>query len=114
MMMRSLLATIAVLTTFAAPHEASAQGANLSGRWRCVAACEGPPGGVGSITQYDWKLNVVNASGQASRGWVDYPGRIWLYEANQGAIYSPDGSRLQFDRGAVWLRAPEVVVLRRR
>ena len=42
------------------------------------------------------------------RAWVDYPGRIWVDRANQGAVYSPDGFRVQFDRGTVWERAPEL------
>jgi hypothetical protein len=88
--------------------DASAQGVNLSGRWQCVAQCFGPPGGFAFITQYDRQLNVVNDLGVASRAWVDYPGRIWMERANEGAIYSPDGSTLQFDRGTVWQRAPEV------
>jgi hypothetical protein len=46
---------------------------------------------------------------------VDYPGRIWVRDANQGAIYSPDGLVIQFDRGAVWQRVADVpVVVRRR
>jgi hypothetical protein len=40
---------------------------------------------------------------------VDYPGRIWIQSANEGAIYSPDGLNLQFDRGTIWQRAPEVI-----
>jgi hypothetical protein len=88
--------------------DASAQGVNLSGRWQCVAQCSGPPRGFAFITQYDRQLNVVNDLGVSSRAWVDYPGRIWVERSNEGAIYSPDGFKLQFDRGTVWQRAPEV------
>lgn len=112
-MMRALFLTaIAVAALFAA-GEAGAQGVNLSGRWECVVLCQSS-GRFADITQYDWKLNVVNEAGQASRAWVDYPGRIWLENANQGAIYAPDGSRIQFDRGEVWVRAPAVATIRRR
>ncbi len=52
-------------------------------------------------------MNIVNDAGEPSRAWVDYPGRIWVERANQGAIYSPDGTTLQFDRGSLWRRAPE-------
>jgi hypothetical protein len=113
MIMRSLLSVIAASAFLMSGH-ASAQGVNLTGNWRCVAACEGAPDTLASITQYGWTLNVVNGAGQASRAWVDYPGRIWLQAANQGAIYSPDGMRLQFDRGTVWLRAPDVLPAPRR
>jgi hypothetical protein len=60
------------------------------------------------ITQCDWQLNMVSDADQPSRAWVEYPGRIWVERANQGAIYSPDGSTLQFDRGTIWQRAPDV------
>jgi hypothetical protein len=56
------------------------------------------------ITQNGWNLNLVNELGQPSRGYVDYPGRIWAPDWNQGAMVSPDGMTLQFDQGAVWLR----------
>lgn len=112
MIKRPLLTVIAVSTALV-PSHASAQGVNLTGYWQCVAMCEGPPGRLGSISQNEWQLNMVNEAGQESRGWVDYPGRIWLYAANQGAIYSPDGRRLQFDRGTLWMRVPEAVVLPR-
>ena len=87
---------------------ASAQGSNLSGRWQCMALCLGPPGGFAFITQNGWELNVLNDVGMPSRAWIDYPGHIWVDSANQGAIYSPDGLTLQFDRGTIWRRAPEV------
>jgi hypothetical protein len=86
---------------------ASAQGVNLSGRWQCTMLCLGPVGSYAYITQNGWEMNVVNDAGMASRAWVNYPGRIWVDGANQGAIYSPDGMTLQFDHGTIWQRAPE-------
>ncbi len=103
--MKTLLGVIAAVTAFGAA-DASAQGANLTGRWRCVELCLGPPGSFAYITQNGWELNVVNDAGEPSRAWVDYPGRIWVERANQGAIYSPDGNTLQFDRGSLWRRTP--------
>ena len=50
---------------------------------------------------------LVNEVGEPSRGWVDYPGRLWIARANLGAIYSPDGMTIQFDNGTIWQRAPE-------
>jgi hypothetical protein len=42
------------------------------------------------------------------RAWIDRPGRIWVRSYDEGAIYSPDGMVIQFDRGTVWQREPEV------
>jgi hypothetical protein len=94
-----------VVTTALTATDASAQvqGADLNGTYRCVAFCGGA-GRSAVITQNGWDFNVVINSGQASRGWVDWPGHIWIDRLQQGAIYSPDGSRIQFDNGTVWRR----------
>ena len=107
MAIKAILSAVAIVGTFVAT-DASAQGVNLTGRWQCVALCLGPPGGLAFITQNGWQLNLVSDAGVPSRAWVDYPGRIWIETAGQGAIYSPDGFTLQFDRGTIWQRAPEV------
>ena len=91
--MRIVLGAIAMSAALVAT-EASAQGVNLTGDFAFV-------------TQNGWELNMVNEAGQASRAWVDYPGRIWIARANLGAIYSPDGMVIQFDNGTIWKRAPE-------
>ena len=102
-----VLGAVAFATLAASP--ASAQGANLTGRWQCLANCvAGPPGGFAFITQNGWELNIVTETGEASRAWVNYPGRIWIDREEQGAIYSPDGVMLQFDRGTLWQRAPDL------
>jgi hypothetical protein len=78
----------------------------LTGRYVCVAGCTtGLQGQFAFITQNGTELNVVNDAGEASRGWVDYPGHIWVERADQGAIYSADGVTIQFDRGTVSQRA---------
>jgi hypothetical protein len=56
------------------------------------------------VTQTGYQLNLVNEGGVASRGWIDYPGHIWVEAWNEGAICSPDGNTIQFDRGSVWER----------
>ena len=104
--MRALGSAVAMVAALVAT-DASAQ-VNLTGRWQCVEYCEGGPGSFAFITQYGREMNVLNTVGQPSRAWVDYPGRIWVEQANQGAIYSPDGMVLQFDRGTIWQRAPEL------
>jgi hypothetical protein len=105
--MRILLGAVALSVALVATV-ASAQGVNLTGRWQCVAWCLGPPGSFAFITQNGWELNIVNDAGEPSRAWLDYPGRIWVDRAYQGAIYSPDGLTIQFDRGTIWQRAPEL------
>jgi|SRR5712691_4270015 len=105
--MRMVLGAIAMSAAFGVTQAAAqVQGVNLNGQWLCTANCLGAPGSLAFITQNGWELNVVNDAGQASRGWIDYPGRIWIAQANLGAIYSPDGLRIQFDGGTIWQRAP--------
>ena len=106
--MRIVLGAIAVSAALIAT-DASAQGVNLTGPYRCMQGCVAArPGDIAFVTQNGWELNLVNEAGQPSRGWVDYPGRIWIARANMGAIYSPDGMTIQFDNGTIWQRAPEV------
>jgi hypothetical protein len=102
--MKILLGPIVALAAFATTDaSAQVQGANLNGTYRCVAFCGGA-GRSAVITQNGWDFNVVTNSGQASRGWVDWPGHIWVERLQQGAIYSPDGGRIQFDNGTIWRR----------
>ena len=84
---------------------AQVEGINLTGQYKCAAACAGE--GDAFITQYGWQLNVTNEGGVPSRAWVEYPGRIWVEQAYQGAMYATDGSTIQFDRGTIWQRIPE-------
>jgi hypothetical protein len=83
---------------------ASAQVLNLSGQFQCVLGCVAAPLAPAFVTQADWQLNLVNEVGIPSRGWIDYPGHFWAEAWNEGAIYSPDGMTIQFDRGTVWQR----------
>jgi hypothetical protein len=94
------------------PLAASAQvrGVDLNGQYQCIVLCRGLPGAPAFVTQNGWELNVVNDAGMPSRAWVDYPGHIWIDSAQQGAIYSPDGFRIQFDSGTIWQRAPAVLL----
>jgi len=111
------LGTFAILAgLMATSASAQVQGVDLNGRYQCVLLCLGIPGSLAFITQNGWELNVLNDVGEPSRAWVNYPGRIWIDRANQGAIYSPDGMTIQFDRGTIWQRAFEVLPppLRRR
>jgi hypothetical protein len=106
--MRVVLSAIAMSAALVATG-ASAQGVNLTGRYVCVAMCTpGLQGQFAFITQNGSELNLVNDAGEASRGWINQPGRIWVEQANEGAVYSPDGMIVQFDRGTIWQRAFDV------
>ena len=96
-----LSVALAALAVTAA--SAQVQGVSLNGKYRCVAFC-GAAGRSAIVTQNGWDFNVVTNSGQASRGWVDWPGHIWIDRLQQGAVYSPDGNRIQFDSGTIWRR----------
>jgi hypothetical protein len=102
----SLTALMATTMTTSAP--AQVQGVDLNGRYQCVLLCLGAPGSPAFITQNGWELNILNDVGEPSRAWINYPGRIWVDRANQGAIYSPDGMVIQFDGGTIWQRALEL------
>jgi hypothetical protein len=105
--MRLVLGTLALAAAALPAADASAQGVDLTGRYRCVELCTlGLQGQFAFITQNGTELNLVNDAGEASRGWIEHPGRIWVQRADQGAIYSADGMTIQFDRGTVWQRVP--------
>src|SRR5215475_8998135 len=72
--MRVVFSAIALSAALVAT-DASAQ-VNLTGRYRCIELCQAP-GGYAYITQNGTEMNMVNDVGEASRAWLDYPGRIW-------------------------------------
>jgi hypothetical protein len=84
---------------------------NLSGPYQCVQICASR--GTSFVTHNGWDLNLVNEIGETSRAWIDWPGHFWAQNWNEGAIYSPDGMTIQFDRGTVWQRVPEPTLRRR-
>jgi len=108
--MKQVVGAVALCAAMLA-GEASAQVViDLTGRYRCIQMCApGLQGQFAFITQSGFDLNLVNDAGEPSRGWIDSPGRIWVERANQGAIYSADGTTIQFDRGTVWQRVPDVL-----
>jgi hypothetical protein len=108
----SLLALGGALGISLLATDASAQGINLTGPYRCVAMCrDGLVGQPAFITQNGWNLNLLNEAGEPSRAWVDWQGHIWAEGWNQGAIFSADGMVIQFDRGTVWQRDLRTTVL---
>lgn len=102
------VASLASLASLGRVTAADAQVIDLSGEFTCVRNClAGPDGGppaLAYVTQNGWDLNLVNEAGVPSRAWVDWPGHIWAERWQEGAIYSPDGLTIQFDRGTVWQR----------
>jgi hypothetical protein len=86
---------------------------NLTGPYRCVQGCApGFEGRTAIATQNGWDLNLVTEAGVPLRAWFDWFSprtRIWIETLHQGAVYSPDGLTIQFDRGTVWVRAQEIV-----
>jgi hypothetical protein len=98
-------AVVAVVALFVGAASAQMVVLDLSGRYRCVQNClSGPPGQFAYITQSGTEMNMVNDAGMPSRAWFEYPGRIWVDRAQQGATYSSDGMFITFDRGTVWQR----------
>lgn len=108
-MKRIFIAALGAMVIAAATATAaSAQVLNLTGQFQCVKGCVAGPPALAYITQTDWQLNLVNEAGVPSRAWIDYPGHLWAQNWNEGAIYSPDGMTIQFDRGTVWQRVVEL------
>jgi hypothetical protein len=102
--MRATLIAFGMVAAFSTA-DASAQAINLSGPYICVQGCV--PGFAGQptfISQDGWNLNLLNEAGRPSRAWIDWPGHIWAQNWNEGAVVSPDGMFVQFDRGQVWQR----------
>ncbi len=95
---------LGVLAATLSATEASAQ-VNLSGPYRCVAVCAGGlQGAPAFVTQNGPNLNLLNEAGEPSRAWIDWGGHIWADNWQEGALYSPDGMTIQFDRGTIWQR----------
>ena len=115
--MKMLVCIIGMLVVVTAT-KASAQAVNLAGRYRCIQVCSvGSIGKIGYVTQSEWGLNVRSQTGASSRAWTDWfsPHRMWLENWNEGAVYSPDGTIIRFDRGTIWQReSGKPVALRRR
>jgi hypothetical protein len=112
-----LLAACAV--TGAAVTGASAETVNLTGTYRCIQMCrDGMVGAPAFVTQNEQAVNLTTETGESYRAWPDWNApysRIWIEARGEGAVYSPDGMRIQFDDGRVWQRdiEPPVVVIRR-
>src|ERR1700742_4018070 len=118
--MRCLPLVIGAVAAFTSG--AAAQPLNLTGTYRCIQDCrDGYLGAPAFVTQNGDNVNLVTETGESYRAWPDLAapyGRIWIDARNEGAVYSPDGMRIQFDDGRVWQREilpppPPAVVVRR-
>jgi hypothetical protein len=117
--MRCLPLVIGAVAAFASG--ASAQSINLTGTYRCIQDCRDDYRGAPAfVTQNRDQINLVTETGVSYRAWPDLTApfsRIWIDARNEGAVYSPDGARIQFDDGTVWQRdfgpPPRPVVWRR-
>ena len=99
-----VLSGFAIIAALAATN-ASAQGVNLTGQFRCVQVCApGLQGQPAFVTQNGWNLNLLNEAGEPSRAWIDWSGHIWAESWHEGALFSSDGMVIQFDRGTIWQR----------
>jgi len=83
---------------------------NVDGVYRCVHLCQpGYEGLRAFIGQSGTDVNLVGEAGNSATGFIEYPRRIWVDAWNEGAMISPDGTKIQFDKGTVWLREVPVI-----
>src|SRR6266478_1940323 len=118
-LMRRLSLALGLLAACAATG-ASAETVNLTGTYRCIQMCRnGMLGAPTFVTQNGQAVNLTTETGEAYQAWPDWSApysRIWIDARGEGAVYSPDGMRIQFDDGRVWQRdigPPSPVVFRR-
>jgi hypothetical protein len=72
----------------------------------CRSGLEGARAYVG---QSGLRVNLVNEAGDAATGDIHWPSRIWVDKWDEGANVSPDGTKIQFDHGTVWIREASIV-----
>ena len=119
--MRRLSLALAVgLSAACAATGALAETVNLTGTYRCVQMCrDGALGAPTFVTQNGDAVNLTTEAGESYRAWPDWNAPnspLWIEARGEGAVYSPDGMRIQFDDGRVWQRdigPPPAVVYRR-
>ncbi len=101
-----------VLLALTTMNAAAQPAINLTGTYRCVQGCaSGFEGRSAFVTQNGWNMNLVSEAGVPVVAWFDWfsPNTIWIDALHQGAVYSPDGQTIQFDRGTVWVRDQKIM-----
>jgi hypothetical protein len=103
-MMKMALIVACGVAAFSAPAFADPP-MNVDGVYRCVQLCQpGYEGARAYVGQSGWEVNLVNEAGEAATGYIQWPRRIWSDRWDRGAMVSPDGMKIQFDDGKVWIR----------
>ena len=116
--MRRISLALGLMAAACVATAASAETINLTGTYRCIQMCrDGMLGAATFVTQNGDAVNLTTETGESYRAWPDWNAplsRIWIDARGEGAVYSPDGMRIQFDDGRVWQREilPPVVVRR--
>jgi hypothetical protein len=116
-LMRRISLALGIVAACAATA-ASAETINLTGTYRCIQLCrDGMLGAPTFVTQNGDDVNLTTETGASYRAWPDWnapESRIWIDARGEGAVYSPDGMRIQFDDGRVWQRdiGPPVMIRR--
>jgi hypothetical protein len=106
--MKMALTAACLMAAMSAP--AFADSINVDGIYRCVHLCQpGYEGGRAFVGQSGSQLNLVNESGDSATGYIEWPRRIWSDKWDKGAMVSPDGTKIQFDDGKVWIREMPVM-----
>ena len=98
-MRRLSLPLAAGLLAACAATSASAETVNLTGTYRCIQMCrDGMIGTPSFVTQNGPAVQSYDRSGESYRAGPDWSGsysHIWIEGRGQGAVYSPDGMRIQ-------------------
>ena len=106
--MRKCVSGAIALVLLAATGASAQPAVSLTGTYRCMQGCApGFEGRPAFVTQNGWNINIVTEAGVSVQAWFDWGSpttRIWVEALHQGAVYSPDGLNIQFDRGTVWQR----------
>ena len=105
---KRILLFMCALSALAASSASAQPAVNLNGIYRCVQGCVlSFEGRQAFVTQNGWNINIVTEAGIPVQAWFDWNApntRIWMEALHQGAVFSPDGMTIQFDRGTVWQR----------
>ena len=108
--MRKFMLAASLLVLWAAPGASAQPAVSLTGTYKCMQGCApGFEGKQAFVTQSGWNINIVTEAGVSVQAWFDWwspTTRLWMDALQQGAVYSPDGMTIQFDRGTVWQRDP--------
>jgi hypothetical protein len=97
--MRRISLALGLMAAACVATAASAETINLTGTYRCIQMCrDGMLGAPTFVTQNGDAVNLTTETGEAYRAWPDWNAplsRIWIDARGEGAVYSPDGMRIQ-------------------